>query len=141
VLFPGDTPAHEYLRSLGAEILGRPDGVPGDNTPFSIDYIFVNGPQAATAYHAATGGQLPSDLLQDPRYWGCFTIKRSPHTSGDIVMFSPHVLDFLLGCTDVPPGKASFLGIGGLLLCSSPTYKVFAAACYSLQGLTVQHGA
>jgi hypothetical protein len=139
MLFPSETPAHEYLRSLGAEMLGRPDGVPRDNTPFSISYTSINGLEAASAYYTATGGQLPSELLQDPIFMGHFIVRRSPHTSSDIVMFSAPVLKFLMGGTHVPPGK---LGKGSetcTLQCT--ILSLGLPATDSLHGLPAWHGA
>jgi hypothetical protein len=68
-----------------------------------VDYGLVDSSHAALVYKQATLGQLPSEPLQDPRYQAYF-IKRPHHVGGNILMFTPSVLDFLLGSTDAPPG-------------------------------------
>jgi hypothetical protein len=102
-LFPGSSPEHQFLLSLCDEILGRPDGVPGDNTPFCIDHALMDGSQAAAAYKHVTAGQLPSQLLEDPRYQAYFT-KRAHKQGGSVITLSPHVFCYVLGQTDEQPG-------------------------------------
>jgi hypothetical protein len=99
-LFPQQTPEHWYLRSLGAEMLGRPDGVAGNGIPYSIDNGRVNVGDAAAAYKQATG-QLPSVLVD--KHSNYFRKRITAQTK--IVTFAPGVLDYLLGGTSVLPGR------------------------------------
>jgi hypothetical protein len=84
-------------------MLSRPEGVSGDNTPFSIDYGMVNSSSAADAYKQATKGQLPAALLQGSKCRKYFT-KKEHQRSGNILTFAPGVLDYLLGHTNAMPG-------------------------------------
>jgi hypothetical protein len=101
-LFPGDTPEHKYLRTLGQELLGRPNGCTGDNTPYSIDYGEVNA-KGALAYKQATG-QKPTELLETPAVSRYF-LKKGHRKNGFILAFSAPVLEYLLGLADVTPSK------------------------------------
>jgi hypothetical protein len=101
-VFPDDSPAHRYLRSLGAIMLGRPHGVPVVGTPFSVDFGMVNNCEAASLYKRETC-QSPAALLQDARYQAYFIRTKTPRTV--ILSFTSAVLDYLLGHTDVPPGE------------------------------------
>jgi hypothetical protein len=105
VLFPGNTPEHQYLRRLGMEMLARPTGVTGDHTPYSCDYGAVNGSCAADSYKVATG-RPPSGLLEIPAM-GRYFVKRSHRRSGNILTFSAPVLEYLLGLTNTAPSKCT----------------------------------
>jgi hypothetical protein len=104
VLFPGDTPEQQYLRRLGMEMLARPTGVTGDNTPYSCNYGAVNS-SIADSYRVATG-RLPSELLEAPTM-GRYFVKRSYRRSGYILTFSAPVLEFLLGLTNTAPSRCT----------------------------------
>jgi hypothetical protein len=108
-MFPGNTPQHQFLRSLADAMLGRPEGVAGDHTPYSVDYGAVNSDagekgSAARAYKAATN-QLPSVLVH--RYSGHF-VKMAHRRIGNILAFTPQALSYLLGQTNEPPGGTGF---------------------------------
>jgi hypothetical protein len=84
-------------------MLSRPAGVKDDGTAYSVDYGLVNGGSGGIAYKKATGGQVPSALLQDTRFERFF-IRKPHHRSGSVLTFAPGVLDYLMSRTDTLPG-------------------------------------